>query len=317
MSKTSTDPAHASGNSFRRHALNGATMGTRYSSVFFAPADMDVSRLAGALFEAVDRVDCQMSTWKPGSDLNRLNRAAIGEWIELPQEAISVLQMAAKVYRASGGAFDIGVGHHVAAWGFGAFATDEAPDLRSPNARLSKFASPILEIESNLGRARKIAPASLDLSGIAKGFGVDELARMMDEFGISSWLVGIDGEMRARGQHPDGTAWSVAQERPKHGSREILGVIELTDLAIATSGNYRHVRDINGRTVSHTIDPATGEPLDNGVLSVTVIAETCMEADAWATALMVMGPDAGMKAAAVHGLDAIFVLQDGSVMSSL
>jgi thiamine biosynthesis lipoprotein len=159
--------------------------------------------------------------------------------------------------------------------------------------------------------------SQLDLSGIAKGFGVDEMARVMDSFRIPAWLVGIDGEMRAKGTKPDGSMWSVAHERPDRQFREAMGVLELQDMAVATSGHYRHYREVDGKIISHTMNPRTGAPLENGPASVTVLAPTCMTADAWATALMVMGVEAGLKIARAQRFDVIFVLRDGSVQTTL
>jgi thiamine biosynthesis lipoprotein len=158
---------------------------------------------------------------------------------------------------------------------------------------------------------------TLDLSGIAKGFGVDEMARVMDAFGIRSWLVGIDGEMRARGLKPDGVPWAVAHERPDRHSREAMGVIELTDMAVATSGNYRHWVEMDGTLLSHTMDPGTHRPIANGIASVSVLATTCMAADAWATAFMVLGAEAASRLAADLGMGTIFVFDDGTVSSTI
>lgn len=307
-----------SNTSLSRHALSGPTMGTRYSAVFFAPADADIEALNTALFAAVDRVDRQMSTWKPESDLNRLNAAPVGDWIMIPRELTTVLAASLRIGRASNGAFDIGVGDLVAAWGFG--AAGPGPDAERI-AALAGQARPAtttaLELDEAGRRARKRAPLSLDLSGIAKGYGVDEMARVMEAFAIPSWLVGIDGEMRAKGRKPDGSPWAVALERPQRGARDAMGVIELTDMAVATSGNYRHWVDMNGKTLSHTMDPNSGAPLENGLASVSVLGVTCMEADAWATAFMVLGEQVGRQRAEALGLDAIFVRGDGSVLSTL
>lgn len=300
--KTSTEPM--------RHALNGATMGTRYSAIFHAPAAMPLAELAASLFAAVDRVDRQMSNWKPDSDLSRLNAAPVGEWVKLPPELMRVLAEALRIGRASRGAFDIGVGALVSAWGFGPGGTALPAGQRA-------VTTAALMLNLPEGLARKTAPLALDLCGIAKGFGVDEMARVMEEFGIRSWLVGIDGEMRAGGAKPDGESWAVAHERPDRHRREAMGVIELTDGAIATSGNYRHWKEAGGRVVSHTMNPATDAPLDNAVASVSVLAPGCMAADAWATALLVAGPDAGMKLAEAAGIEAIFVFADGRVQSTL
>ena len=316
----STDLAIRSnhGASLVRRTLNGPTMGTRYSAVFFAPERTDSGALAASLLEAVDRVDRQMSTWKTDSDLNRLNNAPVGAWVAIPRELTTVLASSLRIGRASNGVFDIGVGDLVEAWGFG--SAGPGPDVDRITA-LAGQARPAtteaLELDEAGRRARKHAPLSLDLAGIAKGYGVDEMARAMETFAVPSWLVGIDGEMRAKGLKPGGLPWAVALERPERGTRDAMGVIELTDMAVATSGNYRHWVDIDGETPSHTMNPKTGAPLKNSLASVSVLAATCMEADAWATVLMVLGEKAGQLAAKKRGIDAIFVQHDGAVSSTL
>lgn len=304
------NPAHAQPS---RRTLSGPTMGTRYSCVYFARRGIDETGLAYALFEAVDRVDRQMSTWKADSDLNRLNAADVGTWVSVPHELELVLDSAVEIGRRSQGLFDIGVGDALNAWGFGAAATSPDDVLIAALPTSRPAAHDVIDVDTRHHRVRKRAPISLDLSGIAKGFGVDELARVMNAFGITDWLVGIDGEMRARGAKPDGSPWAVAHERPTPGLREPMGVLELTDIAVATSGTYRHFHDVEGRRVSHTMDPRSGAPLDNRTASVTVLAPTCMAADAWATALMVAGPAPGLELARRAGVEAIFVLRDGTI----
>ena len=138
----------------------------------------------------------------------------------------------------------------------------------------------------------------------------------MTEFGVSSWLVGIDGELRAEGRKADGRPWVVGHERPSRDARALMGVIELCDCAVATSGNYRHVVEVGGRLVSHTIDPRRCAPLGNDLASVTVLAPTAMAADGWATALMVLGRERGARLAASLGLRAVLVTNDGEVVAS-
>jgi len=169
----------------------------------------------------------------------------------------------------------------------------------------------LLEIDVLERRARKHGPVSLDLCGIAKGFGVDELARVLDRHGIDSWLVGIDGEMRSRGGKPDGSSWSIALEAPEAERRAAMGVVELGDAAIATSGDYRHWIKVGSERVSHTMDPRTGKPLRDALASVTVISPICADADDYATALMVLGAEAGRYQARRLGLDAFFVARVG------
>ena len=295
----------------QRHCLNGETMGSRYSAVFFAPAGIDLGAIGAALFAAVDRVDQQMSTWKPDSDLNRLNAAPLQQWHSVPAQLLSVLDAALRVGRASGGAFDIGVGALVNAWGFG--ATNPQPDaqqIRALGQRQHLAASELLDIDLANQRVRKQAALALDLSGIAKGYGVDALAHCLDGFGVRHYLVGIDGEMRAKGSKPGGQAWAVAIEKPLRHLRDVMGVMELADAAIATSGDYRHWFELAGQHYAHTIHPASGRPLDNRLASVTVVMPSCMLADAWATALLVLGAPAATELAQQRGMTALLVLRN-------
>jgi len=301
--KTSTE--------LQRYNLNGETMGTRYTALFYAAAGIDTDAVGHNLARAVARVDQQMSTWKPDSDLNRLNAAPEQQWVSVPEELATVLSAALRVSQQSGGAFDIAVGDLVDAWGFGPAeqTITEQALTTSSHARLSASAALVIDTQRN--QVRKRAPLQLDLNGIAKGFGVDELARCLDGLGITRYLVGIDGEMRARGVKPDGQCWAVALEKPRRGVREVMGVMELGDAAIATSGDYRHWVDVAGQAYAHTMNPATGAPLCNPLAAVTVVASSCMLADAWATALMVLGETEGPRLAQERGMDALFVLRDG------
>ncbi len=298
--KTSTE--------LQRYSLSGETMGTRYTALFYAETELDTRPISRSLAHAVGRVDQQMSTWKADSDLNRLNNAPLQEWIALPEELTTVLSAALRVSRQSGGAFDIAVGDLVDAWGFGPGELSVTEPVPAPTRRSTSAA---LVVDSQRNLVRKQAPLNLNLNGIAKGFGVDELARCLDRFGIARYLVGIDGEMRARGNKPDGQPWVVAMEKPRRGVREVMGVMELSDAAIATSGDYRHWVDVCGQSFAHTMNPATGAPLCNALVAVTVVSTSCMLADAWATALMVLGETQGPRLAQERGMDALFVMRDG------
>lgn len=301
MSKMSTEPV--------RHALNGPTMGTRWTALFFASPDLDPAPVQAALQAAVDAVDAQMSTWKPDSDLMRLNAAPVGEWRDIPTDLARVLAIGVEIGRASGGAFDIGMGDAVRAWGFGPAAADPAAIRTAMQAPRSP-AHEVLELEGN--RVRKMARISLDLNGIAKGYGVDRLAEVLSAHGIRDALLGIDGEMRAMGLRPDGSPWTIAVEAPDRARRAPHSILTLQDAAVATSGDYRHWVTVQGRHLSHTMDPGRGAPLLAPPASVTVIAPTCAEADAWATALMVKGVGAGADLARQAGLDALFLFRDDS-----
>ncbi len=299
MSKTSTE--------LERVALNGATMGTRWSALFFAEPGRDTAPIRAALQAAVDAVDTQMSTWKPDSDLMRLNAAPVGEWVAVPGHLRTVLRLGLEIGRATGGAFDIGMGDAVTAWGFG-------PEAAAPEGIGAALTAPRRPAHETLRiddpQVRKSAPVALDLNGIAKGYGVDRLAETLREHGIADYLVGIDGEMRALGLRPDGEAWTIAVEAPDPERRAPHSILALEDAAVATSGDYRHWVEVRGRRLSHTMDPSRGAPLIASPASVTVVARSCAEADAWATALMVLGADAGAALARQRGLDALFLLRD-------
>ena len=302
-----------------RHALNGPTMGSRWTALFFAPPVFappvfDPAPMQAALQAAVDAVDAQMSTWKPDSDLMRLNAAPVGAWQDIPTDLARVLELGLMIGRASGGAFDIGMGDVVRAWGFGPAAADPQA-IRAAMQAARRPAHEVLELDGN--RARKIAPLSLDLNGIAKGYGVDRLAETLLDHGIRAALVGIDGEMRATGLRPGGNPWAIAVEAPHHNRRAPHSILTLQDAAVATSGDYRHWVTVQGQHLSHTMDPRRGAPLLASPASVTVIAPTCAQADAWATALMVKGVDAGADLARQVGIDALFLMRNdaGSVQS--
>ncbi len=308
MPKMSTD--------LTRHALNGPTMGTRWSALFFADPAFDPEPVRAAMQGAVEEVDQQMSTWKVDSNLMEFNRAPADLWLQLPDHLIKVLGTGLEIGRLSHGAFDIGMGDAVMAWGFGA---DEAnPDrirdaLQSPR----RPSHELLEIDPTNFRARKHGPLSIDLSGIAKGYGVDRLAETAMEFGIDNALVAIDGELRAMGLGPEGEAWPIAVEKPDYEQRSPFAMLALEDAAVATSGDYRHWVNVGAQKLSHTMDPHRGGPITDAPASVTVLAETCMEADAFATALMVMGVNQGCDFSRSLNLDALFLTRQGDEIGAI
>ena len=290
-----------------RHALNGPTMGTRWSALFFAKPCFDPAPVQSALQAVVDEVDGQMSTWRPDSDLIRLNAATAAEWVTVPDRLKQVLRLGLEIGHMSDGAFDIGMGDAVTGWGFGPQAA--APDaIRAAMDAPRRPAHEVLEISGD--QVRKSSPIALDLNGIAKGYGVDRLSETLRDYGIRDALVGIDGEMRAFGLRPDGEAWTIAVEAPDPDRRTPHSILALQDAAVATSGDYRHWVEVQGRRLAHTMDPKRGAPLITSPASVTVVARTCAEADAWATALMVAGPKRGAALARKRGLDALFLVRD-------
>jgi thiamine biosynthesis lipoprotein len=298
---------------YQRISLNGPSMGTRWSVTLDADDSLDVHALQHDLAAAVEQVDLQMSPWKPDSELMRVNRAPLHAWVDLPAQMLEVLACALEVQRLSQGAFDPCVGGLVNAWGFG--AQGDAPDAQA--IRIARSSQPpvahaCFELDSSAGRVRKLAPVQLDLCGIAKGYAVDRMAHELQEHGVRHALAALDGELRAVGAQSSGAPWSVGLESPEFERRAARGVIELADLAVATSGDYRRYVELGGALIAHTMDPRRWAPVNNGVASVTVLAPSCMQTDAWATALLVAGPGEGLAMAQRMGLDVLFLLRRGA-----
>ncbi|MEY4871820.1 MAG: hypothetical protein RLZZ563_1150 [Pseudomonadota bacterium] len=296
---------------------SGRTMGTEWSVLIddtLEPAAM--AALQGALQAAVDLVDDQMSTWKADSALMQFNAGPCDRWLSLPVALMTVLAAGIAISRATGGAFEMNVGDAVTAWGFGAAAIDLA-SIRAASGQRRVAAMAGLEIDPLLGLARKTAPLALDLSGIAKGYGVDRLAEVALAHGVSHALCAIDGEVRALGGRVDSSPWAVRVEQPDAVGRDAHSMLMLADGAVATSGDYRHYVKVAGKRLAHTMDPRRGAPLVDAPASVTVVAQSCMMADAMATALMVMGPEAGCRMAEEQGISALFLVRDGAGFRSV
>lgn len=257
----------------------------------------------------LDGAIAEMSQWEPTSALSRFNRSPIGEWQILPADLRHVLDTALAIGVASGGAFDAAAGALADLWGFGPPRphTDVPSDAEIAAALAHSGAA---AIERSGDRGRRTADVALDLSGIAKGFAVDALAAALRDAGVADFLVEIGGEFVGAGIKPNGQPWWVELENPPGLTLPPLR-IALHGLAVATSGDYRRFVTDGERRLGHTIDPRTGRPIENGVVSVSVIAPDCMTADAWATALTVLGREAGMATAAREKLAARIVTGDG------
>jgi thiamine biosynthesis lipoprotein len=299
----------------------GATMGTRWSLKLHAP---ELDAPARALVErdvqaALDRVEALMSTWDPDSEVSRLNRHATSEPFRVSPATARVLDVARQVSVLTGGAFDITVRPIVSAWGFG--ATDRAPQPPTRaelDALRGRVGYRLLRLDLEAHGVSKAHPdVECDLSAIAKGFGVDEVARLLGERGHGDFLIEVGGELRASGLRPDGRPWRVAIERPDAAGRAIHRVVGLSDRSLATSGDYRNYYERDGRRFSHLIDPRTAAPVAHDLASVSVIHESATWADALATALSVLGPEAGAALAEREGLAVHFIVrgEDGALRS--
>lgn len=283
-------------------------MGTTWSVQAVAPP----AELAAHVKQILDGIIAQMSHWEPSSAISRFNCAAPGAWRQLPPEFSAVLAATQAVSAASGGAFDPAMGALADLWGFGPLGSRPVPDARA----VAQARDGSIEHDALLLRARRFGFASLDLSGIAKGYAVDAVVGRLRALGVADFLAEIGGEFAGAGIRPDGQPWWVDIE-PVPGAA-LEGVrVALHGLAIATSGDYRRWFTAEGRHYAHTLDPRTGMPLDNGVASVTVLHAQCMLADAWATALTVLGPDAGMVTAERENLAMHMVVREGTGVREL
>jgi len=328
------DPAPAPPGS-RLLALSGSAMGSDWSARLMLPAGAALD-VQPALQAELDLVVAQMSHWDETSLLARYNRAPAGSWHALPPEFFEVIDYALAVQRASGGAYDPAAGALVNLWGFGPAGRYDQAGFYAPAPQAvgavmerRRAAQPVLDRDGR--RLLQPGGAVLDLSAVAKGYAVDRMALCLERHGIRHYLVEAGGELRGAGVKMDGQPWWVEIEgvpdaesaAGASGTAAAAGtqaqsavppLLALHGLAVATSGDYRRFYRPRhaGRRISHTLDPRSGQPIANGVASTTVIAATCMAADALSTALTVLGPQAGLAMAERDGIAARFLLRAAS-----
>ncbi|MDZ7781764.1 MAG: FAD:protein FMN transferase [Halioglobus sp.] len=288
-------------------------MGTVWHATLVAGKDElpDGDDLRGGIQDVLDEVNRSMSTYRPDSEISRFNRAPPGAWFDVSQDFYTVLQTALAVGRHSGGAYDVSVGPLVDLWGFGPTERRESPpDAKAIAERLARVGQHRLRLHTERPSVRKLQEVELDFSSLAKGFAVDRVADWLLARGVDRFLVEVGGELRLSGMSGRGDSWRIAIEQPDGLARSAVVALELTDIALATSGDYRNFFEHDGKRYSHSIDPRTGWPVSHDLVSVTVLHDSAMRADAWATALLVLGFDAGMAVARDRGLAVYFMLRD-------
>jgi thiamine biosynthesis lipoprotein len=292
--------------------ISGGIFGTTYHINVVLPEDKErLQTLAQGIQRELEAVDASMSTWKQDSELSRWNRKPDQtEWTELSPALFEVIQRSIEIAELSDGAFDITIGPVVNLWGFG---PDARPETVPPDTVLEEALAGIgyryLELNAETMALRSAKPQYIDLSGIAKGYGVDVVARYLDREGVQAYLVEIGGEVRVNGRKPDGGAWRLAIEQPSEGARQVNKIVAMDQHAMATSGDYRNYYESDGVRYSHTIDPSTGKPITNRMASVTVITEDCMTADALATAFTVMGFERARALSIRENIPAYFIVR--------
>lgn len=293
--------------------FSGKTMGTHYNvTVVPEGEDVDAGELQRLVDEQLEAVNQSMSTYIADSELNQLNAAPVGEWVEISEPLHSVLLTAMEVSWLSAGAFDVTVGPLVDLWGFGPPGRDDTPPSAVELAEVRKWVGfQHIELDLQHPRVRKLQPVRIDLSAIAKGYGVDVVAESLSGAGLTNFLVEIGGELRLAGHSPRGTPWRVAIERPDAMPGQVQQAVTLTDVGLATSGDYRNYFEQDGKRFSHTIDPTSGAPVTHALASVSVVAENAAYADALATALEVLGPEKARRLAEQQGLAVFLIIRKG------
>lgn len=304
--------------------LSGETMGTTFQVTLVERnlPEVEVQELLRSIQERLESINDSMSTWRATSEISRFNAMAAGETMDVSPDFAQVLERALEVAAQTGGAFDPTILPLVEAWGFGARA-DVAPPSASSLAQLQAQVNHRLVqlVPTPAGGARlgKAGPVRLDLSAIAKGYGVDALCELLVARGYQDFLVEIGGEVRCAGRGPTGQPWRIGINAPTPGIERTGAyqrALQLADQAVATSGDYRNFRIVNGARHSHIIDPRSGQPVPHEVTSVTIVAPTCLDADAIATAVLVLGEADGLAwVRTLPGVEAFLVIHspDGTV----
>ncbi len=298
----SKDPASVSGN----------TMGTSYTVKIVGITSQDLAAVEAEIAAELIAINAAMSTYQSDSVISRFNRSGATSWFDVPQNFVEVANAALLVAQQSGGAFDPTVGPLVRQWGFGADDAQQLPPSDSELEQLLAFVGHTqVEIRMEPPAIRKkVAQLELDFSAIAKGYAVDQLALIIESHGIDDYLVEIGGELRVSGDNADGEPWRVGVEYPDADGVTVQSGLLLNSGGVASSGDYRNYRQIGDTRYSHIIDPRSGAPVTHNLAAVTVVADSAMLADAWATALMVLGAEQGRRISESKPLAALLVQRE-------
>ncbi|MEM8987711.1 MAG: FAD:protein FMN transferase [Pseudomonadota bacterium] len=293
--------------------LTGQTMGSTYNIVVVDRAgEMDRVTLQSAIDETLALVNARFSNWDSESEVSRFNRLQTTAPVPISEDFREVMEIAYEVHAASEGQFDVTLAPLVELWGFGAPGPSQTPPSDAAIAAVMESIGQTraLALENEGPQLRKTVPtATIYLAAIAKGYGIDKVAETIASLGAEDYMVEIGGDLVAAGVNPSGQAWRIGVERPDAINRRVEEIVEISGLGMATSGDYRNYFEENGVRYSHIIDAETGRPVTHTTASVTVLAQTGALADAWATALLVLGAERGMSIAEKHDIGALFIVR--------
>lgn len=304
------------------YVIEGSAFGTYYVVKIVEPPSgaLGEAQLQGLrldLERELADVDAKISGYRPDSEISRFNSGE--DAAVFSPESFEVLQAALEIAGRSGGAFDPTIGPLVEAWGFGPGGRDDASGREElvAQARLRVGFQRIALDPATRSVTKEVPGMHLDLSAIGEGHAIDRLTNFLASRGFENVLVELGGEARARGRNAEGGKWRIGIERPNRERGVVQKIVELGgeegSAAIATSGDYRKYYEQDGKRLSHLIDPRTARPIEHKLASVSVVAESCRKADAWATALMVLGPEEGLKTAEAENLAALFLVREGEL----
>lgn len=296
--------------------LSGQTMGTTYTVVAVEPrGGLNKDDLKAAIGAALLDVDQKMSNWNPTSEISLINALKANTPFSLSPDMLALLQNAQDVHDASEKQFDLTLGPLIELWGFGTKkSTGRVPDSRDVSTAMQSVGQSDALILNNDALTKTHDGTQMYLSAIGKGFGVDRLGDTVRSFGVANFMVEIGGDIITSGQNAEGMPWQIAIETPDARQRSFLKVLSVSDLGMATSGDYRNYFEQDGVRYSHILDAKTGRPVTHATASVTVLTKNAMLADAWATALLVLGRERGMEIAERQNLAALFI--DREITSS-
>ncbi|HSH96043.1 MAG TPA: FAD:protein FMN transferase [Roseimicrobium sp.] len=295
---------------------SGRALGTTYAIRFVRDGSISLKDHERGVSNLLERLEQQASTYRTNSELSLFNASRQTNWFPVSKELAEIVVEAQRISALSDGAFDITVDPLVRLWGFGPQGhAGEIPSASAIHVAKAHVGFRNLEVITEPPALRKMDPElTIDLSAIAKGYCVDAVGRYLEQGGVTRYLVEIGGEVRARGLSAANRPWHLGIEKPVDGVREIGTVVALADMSMATSGDYRNSFVIGKKRYAHIIDPKTGWPAARNVASVSVVHSSCMTADAWATALSVMGAERGLVLAEQEGLACLFVERNGEVI---